>query len=173
MGGRPKKPIEIKLAQGTANPTRSRRESEVIIPPEVDLTDSDKQSLPAAPDSLETAKGRDLWYRVVVQLKSVGLFFPSVYEYAESYCRAYEMKEEAYKDFRKAGMYVMEGVTANSDGNKRISQEYKVYNDQIEKMVLLGAKLALTPADKSRVSTIIADTTADRNSIKKIGVGGW
>lgn len=82
------------------------------------------------------------------------------------------MKEEAYKDFRKAGMYVMEGVTANSDGNKRISQEYKVYNDQIEKMVLLGAKLALTPADKSRVSTIIADTTADRNSIKKIGVGG-
>lgn len=173
MGGRPKKPIEIKEAQRTVDKTRSRREAEIRIPPAVDLTDDDRNSLPAAPESLETKKGKDLWYRVVVQLKSVGLFFPSVYEYAESYCRAYELKEEAYKDFRKAGMYVMEGVTASSDGNKRISQEYKVYNDQIDKMVLLGAKLALTPADKSRVSTIVADgTTSDKNSQKRIGVGG-
>lgn len=172
MGGRPRKPIEVKLANKTNNPTRTRREAELIIPPDPNLTDEERAALPVAPDSILTDKGRDLWYRVVVQLRSVGLFFPSVYEYAESYCRAYEVKEDAFKAIKRDGMYVMEGVTATSDGNKRISQEYKVYNEQIDKMVLLGAKLALTPADKSRVSSIVADPTADKNAQKKIGVFG-
>lgn len=171
MGGRPRKPIEVKEATKTAHTTRTRREKELRIPTVAEVTDDEKLSIPSAPDHLG-AKGSDLWYRCAVQLKSVGLLFGSVYEYLESYCRAYELKEEAFAEFKRVGMYVMEGESETKPGVKRVSQEYRVYNEQIDKMIALGAKLALTPADKSKVSTIIADTTADRNSIKKIGVGG-
>lgn len=164
-------PIEVKEATKTKNITRARREAELRLPESVDLSDTDLSKLPAAPDHLGQ-KGADLWYRCAVQLKSVGLLFGSVYEYLESYCRAYELKEEAFAEFKRVGMYVMEGETDTKPGVKRVSQEYKVYNEQIDKMMALGAKLALTPADKSKVSTIIADTTADRNSVKRIGVGG-
>lgn len=173
MGGRPRKPVEIKEAQGTANQTTERRLKEVRIPmpPEITQADADALNIPAAPDHLGPL-GRGLWMRAAVQLKSVGLFFPTVYEYLESYCRCYETKEEAWAYMKQHGKYVMEGESETKAGVKRVCQEYKVYNDMIDKMVLLGAKLALTPADKSRVSAIIADTTADKNSQKKITVGG-
>lgn len=166
-----KTPIEIKEARGTANATRTRREKELRIPQEVSITEIENAGIPTPPQHLGP-NGSDLWYRCAVQLKSVGLLFGSVYEYLESYCRAYELKEEAFAEFKRVGMYVMEGESETKPGVKRVSQEYRVYNEQIDKMIALGAKLALTPADKSKVSTIIADTTADRNSIKKIGVGG-
>lgn len=137
----------------------------------MNVQDFDGANIPAPPEGLGEL-GRNLWMRAAVQLKSVGLFFATVYEYLESYCRAYELKEEAWEAIRNGGMYVMEGESETKPGVKRVSQEYKVYNEQIEKMAMLGAKLALTPADKSRVTTIIADTTADKNSVKRIGVGG-
>lgn len=169
MGGRPRKPIEIKEAQKTAHQTRSRREAEIKMPQE--LSEMDPMSVPAPPDHLGPL-GSALWMRAAVQLKSVGLLFPTVYEYLESYCRCYETKEEAWAYMQENGKYVMEGETETRAGTKRICQEYKVYNDQIDKMIALGAKLALTPADKSRVSTIIADTTSDKNKQKRIGIGG-
>jgi len=164
-------PIEIKEAQGTSNKTRSRREKEIRIPEKVDLDQIDASKLPAPPENL-VGPGRDLWMRAAVQLKSVGLLFPSVYEYLESYCMAYEIKEQMWKEIKRDGMFVIEGETETKAGVKRKSQEYLIYQEQIEKMIALGAKLVLSPADKSKVSSIIADPTADKNSIKRIGIGG-
>ena len=164
--GRNAQPKEIKELHSTGNITRERRRSEVTY------TGESNGEVTLPPDHLGLG-GQRLWISLVSQLASVKLNFPSTYEYLESYCRAYEVREESWAEMKEHGMYVMEGETDTKPGVRRVSQAYKVYNEQIDKMVLIGAKLGLTPVDKTKISTmIVSDTTKDKNSIKRIGLNG-
>lgn len=164
MSRRPQ-PLEIKLAKGTQNRTRERLRNE-IMPESVD-----PNYLPLPPSELGP-EAAELWTRVCCQQAGVGILFPSTFEYLLGYCRAFEIKEQAWQEVLRDGMYVYEGQTEKHPGVRRVSQPYKVYNEQIEKMILLGSKLGLSPVDKTRISQSITTSNKDKNSIKRIGVTG-
>jgi phage terminase small subunit len=64
-----------------------------------------------------------------------------------------------------------EGNTYTTRGNK---DTFRIYKDAVNQMTVIGAKLAFTPADKTKVNTQIGegDKTKDKNRQKRIGVSG-
>lgn len=150
---------------GTVNVTRERQKNEIM--PETVTVDS----IPMPPDYL-SERGRELWTRLCMQQAGVGILYPGTFEYLEGYCRAYDIKEAAWLEMQEHGWYVWEGQTEKSPGVRRVSQAYKVYNEQVQVMLAIGAKLGISPVDKTKVSQTIASRTADKNSIKRIGVTG-
>jgi P27 family predicted phage terminase small subunit len=154
-------PVEVKEARGTVNVTRERERQE-IRPESIDA-----DSIPMPPDELGE-RGRELWMRLAMQLAGVGILFPSVLEYLEAYCRALESRERAWEEIKDGAFYEYD-----DKGHRRISAAYKIYNEQVSLMVLLGAKLGLSPIDKTKVSqTIAGGKNAGKNDIKRIGVNG-
>lgn len=168
-------PIEKKLLQGTQNVTRER------LKQEPQYTGEENHMITLPPDDL-SVPAQALWTSIVAQLASVGLNFPSNYEYIEAYCRLWEMREQAYQDYLKEGRYVVEGEVVKytpegeaykTGGVKRISQSYKLYTDTIDRMILIGSKLGLTPVDKTKISTRgIGASTKEKNQNKSITVTG-
>jgi P27 family predicted phage terminase small subunit len=159
--GRHAQPVEVKEVKGTANVTRERERQE-IRPESIDA-----DSIPMPPDELGD-RGRELWTRIAMQLSSVGILFPSNLEYLEAYCRALEVREISWDEIKRNGIY-----DEDAKGNRRLSQAYKAYNEQVAQMIALGAKLGLSPVDKTKVSQNIASgKNAGKNDIKRIGVNG-
>ena len=159
-------PVELKEILGTKNVTKERRKQEIRYDPE-------RNKEVTMPPDYFGEKAKNLWVSNVAQMASVAMNFPSVYEYMESYCRAYELRESAWIEMMHGeGVYVMEGETETKPGVRRMSQSYRVYNEQVEKMVLIGAKLGFTPVDKTRISALIIDTEKDKNGQKRIGAIG-
>lgn len=136
----------------------------------------------ALPPENLSRQAQSLWTSIVAQLASAGLNFPSNYEYLEAYCQLWEVREQAYKDYLIEGRYVIEGEVVKytpegeaykTGGVKRISQSYKLYTDAIDRMILIGSKLGLTPVDKTKISTrAIGTTTKEKNTRKSIALTG-
>jgi phage terminase small subunit len=55
-------------------------------------------------------------------------------------------------------------------GVRKINPAYKAYNDAVTQMIALGAKLGLSPVDKTKVNTNLIGKNTDKNSQKSISV---
>jgi P27 family predicted phage terminase small subunit len=176
--GRTAQPKEIKLLKQTHNSTRERQRGEPSYPPETQLVsyveteDSYEMTLPMAPDYLSDA-AKNLWDRLCAQLAMMRLFPNSVYEYVENYCRLYDIAEDAFDRYMKGEEATdSEGNTYTTKGNK---DTFRIYKDAVNQMTVIGAKLAFTPADKTKVNTLLIDDktkTKDKNRQKTIGTSG-
>ncbi len=153
-------PVEIKELQGTTNGTRERRKAEPRY-------QSDRNFEITAPPETLTPEAQSLWLSLIAQLASVGLNFPSIYEYLESYCHAWEHKNEAREDLEINGKYLY-----SIKGERKINPAWTIYQDSLNNMIIIGAKLGLTPVDKTKISTLAIDNTKDKNKAKNISVSG-
>ncbi len=146
-------PVELKELTGTSNKTRERRKSEPRYPVV-------HESFSVAPNDL-SEEAKEIWGRVALQLHSTGLFFPSVYEYLHSYCRAYIHAQGALK-------YLEEyGILKDDEKGQVVNPALKVYNDAVTQMILIGGKLGLSPVDKSKISiSTFKNNNIDKNNQK-------
>jgi P27 family predicted phage terminase small subunit len=151
-------PIEVKRQRGTGHTTRERLKSEVEYLP------VPEHAVPMPPEHL-SQDGQELWRRLTVQMASVGILFPSCYEYLEAYCKAIENKEIALKELNEYGMFMDDEKVG-----RKINPAYKAYNDAVTQMIALGAKLGLSPVDKTKVNTNLIGKNTDKNSQKSISV---
>ena len=142
------------------NLTRARQEKEVRYSGKENF----EHTLP--PDTLHAA-GKILWNKIVAQHASIGLNFPSHYEYLETYCRMHEVREDTWIDLKSGKFYI------DDKGIERVKASWKVHTEAIRLMHEIGAKLGLTAADKTRISqNILSDPNADKNNQKRISVTG-
>jgi P27 family predicted phage terminase small subunit len=176
--GRNALPKEVKLLKQTGNSTRERQRGEPSYPGMVQLvtyneTEEDFEiSVPEAPEYLSEA-AKNLWDRLCVQLAVMKLFPNSVYEYVENYCRLYDISEDAFHRYINGEELTdTEGNSYTVRGNK---DTFRIYKDAVNQMVVIGAKLAFTPVDKTKVNTgLVGDSerTKDKNRQKKVGISG-
>lgn len=105
----------------------------------------------------------ELWTRITMQLGSIpGLLFPSCFEYVDGYCRQWMIREEAWQDIQR------NGYTVETDAGVRINPQLKVFQEAQSQMVVLGAKLGLSPVDKTKVSTGAIGKNTDKNNQKSV-----
>lgn len=158
--GRNAIPKEVKLLKGTVNVTRERQRDEVM--PETYV------KTPPPPDDLGEI-GVELWERVGGQLVALGIFYASLPDYLHALCRTKEIMEEAAADMARDGKYEVDPKT----GRRLPSAAYKIFRETWKDFMDIGAKLGLSPADKTKISqSVAAVSTKDKNQIKRIGVTG-
>jgi P27 family predicted phage terminase small subunit len=170
--GRTAQPKELKILKQTHNTTRERQRSEPEYPALLQLVtyseteDSYEISTPKAPAYL-SGSAQNLWDRLCVQLAVMQLFPNSVYEYVENYCRLYDISEAAFDRYMNGEVQTdSEGTEYTTTGNK---DTFRIYKDAVNQMIVIGAKLGFTPADKTKINTnIIGGKATDKNEQKAI-----
>lgn len=146
MPGRPRKPTNLKLVEGTFNVTRERQRH----PDGKEPTPS--VGIPECPASL-SLKAKDAWSKFAKLALDLGTLTVADGEALAGLCETYVELTEARRQLRAGGAEYTY-VTTNKDGNMMIRPrpEIAIIQDADRRYLNWLGRFGLTPADRSRVT---------------------
>jgi P27 family predicted phage terminase small subunit len=155
MGGRPRKPIELKLLQGTLDNRRVP-----ASPPVVENTDIPLDP----PDDLTDERARKEWSRVAGVLHKAGLLRNPDESAFRTYCESYSEWRAAGDEVRKKGMFVRINGWKKRSVDERGKPVVEIHEGETITNPAMKMKLAIadqmrrfmqefgmTPASRSRI----------------------
>ena len=154
-GGRPRKPLAIKVAEGDPGKFGARKLSRMLRDEEERFTPGE----PKMPDFLSKEAKKE-WRRMVPMLLQGRVLSESEGVALGSLCQDIATLSIAQRDVQKRGLIVRVGASRDGDGRVTNEGELRVHPlvaviDRLSPRVLVGLReFGLTPASRSRAAVV-------------------
>jgi P27 family predicted phage terminase small subunit len=138
MRGRPKKPTQIKIAEGN----RSR------VPLDPSIEPKFQSGIAEAPDCF-TDYAKEEWDDITAMIDEAGILTKPDGKALSAYCTVYAIWRKACEDFKNGGCHLI--ATNPNSGRETIDPLVTIIEQYGSKMLTYLVQFGLTPASRSKV----------------------